>query len=670
MTKQYFHNSIKRGYSGYFAVLWPIVLLLPLVYFPLPLILFGHPWKVELVTSFLLGISLIHLLLKSLNNRFFLAISPQAILWIITPYVLFIFWSALSVCWAGSALSVGHHTLLWFCYLIFFFFAIQVAANRKSLALNLFSLSVIIGIITALCIIEYTFATEITEVFGFRYARFAEMNASVLPLFFSFVLRLKRRHLGWAILMTALVWLALLFSLSRGALISAIAGLFIFILLRVLTRQTFAEKKRLILATAGIVLLAGLVQIPISGSNQQSQSMLSRLSIQNEDSSNSVQKNIRILFNSVGLKMFTNNVIKGVGADNFGLEFNKYRALFSNKIENRAIAEQKEELYPERAHNEYLQILAELGLIGGLFFAWLLVGIARFSFVALIKDRLLKSNILDHAAIAGMTAFLCSSLFSSFSFRLMQNGLVFFFLLAILLRSYSVQRNQEKISDFAKLNYWNPVSILIAIVLCFSLTAFSTFKAASQFFTFQGENEKNFEVAKSYFEKAERLDPANAAANLYLGVRLRDENQFQESSRQLKEAVAKGLNPMGSYSYLISSQVLANDFEEAKDTASEAVKIFPYSVFARARYGSLLEKLKLKDEAAEQYEIAKQLNKRQAETWQLLINEGSLVTIEKAKSNDEILSLDKLNPSDAIYAILSERQILHPEEKIKMEFNN
>jgi O-antigen ligase len=655
----------------YFALLWTIVLLLPLVYYPLPSVLFGHPWKVELVTSLLLALMLACLLFKIQNHKNLTPLSPTIISWIIIPCCLLIFWSGMSAFWAGSTLSVIHHTLLWFCYLIFFLFAIQIVSNRKLFALSIFSLSAVIGIIATLCIIEFTFATQITEVFGFRYARFAEMHASVLPLFFSFILRFKKKHLIWAILMTVLVWLAILFSLSRGALLSSVVGLSVFILIRILTRQTIAEKKRLILATAGIILIAGLVQIPFFSSSEQSQSMLARLNVQSDkDPGNSIQKNIRLLFNRVGLEMFTNNVLRGVGADNFGLEFNKYRASFSAKIENKAVAEQKEEILPERAHNEYLQILAELGLVGGALFAWFILGIARLEFITLKSDKLLASDVLNHAAIAGIIAFLCSSLFSSFSFRLMQNGLVFFFLLAILLRHSVIKRNQVNTPHTTPPNRLAPIFVSIAIVLCLSLTMFSVLKATSLFFTYQAEREADFDIAKSYFERAEMLDPANASANFFFGIRLRDENQFQESCAQLKGSVAKGLNTMGFYSHLTTSQILANDFKAAEKTTSEAVKIFPYSVFARARYGFMLKKLNMENESAEQYEIAKQLNKKQALTWWLLINEGALVAIEKAKSDSEILSLDKLNPNEAIFAVLTEREILHPEKKIKFEINN
>ncbi|HYP50560.1 MAG TPA: hypothetical protein VEQ34_06430, partial [Pyrinomonadaceae bacterium] len=128
------------------------------------------------------------------------------------------------------------------------------------------------------------------------------------------------------------------------------------------------------------------------------------------------------------------------------------------------------------------------------------------------------------------------------------------------------------------------------------------------------------------------------------------------------------INTTVSYSYLISAQTLSNDLEQAEKTNAEAVRIFPYSIFMRVRYASLLEKLHLKDESVKQYESARQLDKKQAETWRLLINNGAFAASQRAKTDKEILNLMELRPAPALYAILTEREILYPEEKSKFNF--
>ena len=315
-----------------------------------------------------------------------------------------------------------------------------------------------------------------------------------------------------------------------------------------------------------------------------------------------------------------------------------------------------------------LQILAELGIVGAIIFFCFLLGIARLGFAEIRKHGNDCYNILTHAAAAGICAFLISSFFSSFSFRLMQNGLVFFFLLAILLRKQfrakaEKQSLQSNITPATKFAFAS-----ISLVLCLSLTVFSALKATSQYLVYQGERESDLSAAQTYFERAALLDPANPSANISYGLRLLNENRYPESAAQLRRAVDKGLNTSVSYSYLITAQTLSNDLKQAEKTSAEAVRIFPFSVFTRVRHAYLLEKLHLTEESVKQYESARELDKKQAETWRILINNGALAASERAKTGEEILNLMELHPQPALYAVLTERELLYPEEKAKFNF--
>lgn len=664
-------NSTLRDNSlKWFSIVWAIAIIEPLVYFPDPSLLTGHPWKVELVISFILFVSLISYLLVQQKKKYAVSVSPQIVSYIIAPCCALILWSASSVFLAGSVPSVAHYTLVWACYLTFFLFAFYIVSDKRLFKISIIALGSVISIICLCCITEFVFEESIDETFGTRYGRYAEIFAALLPLFFSFVLRLNRKHLWWAIFVTAFLWLGLLFAMSRGSLFSSIVGLSVFILLRIFSNKTFTEKRRLIFAVIGLIFIVLLTQISLfSTNNEQKGSTFSRISIQGEkDLSNSLSQNVRFLYAGVGKEMFFDNYLVGVGADNFGLEFNKYRAVFSDSPGNKSTAQQQEQYLPERAHNEYLQILAELGIIGGIIILWLLYGIAKLGFAEIVKNRFERTNILTHSAIGGIVAFLVSSMFSSFSFRLMQNGLVFFFLLAILLRNFAVNKNQEKKYSLLVAPQLKLVFVSIALTACLSLTVFSGLKATSQYFVYQAERERNFEAAKSYYKNAILLDPANASANFLFGMRLLSEGKYQESALQLQQSVEKGINDTVSYSYLISAQTLANQPPKAINTASEAVRIFPYSVFLRVRYAALLNKSNEKDESENQLKIAKQLNKKQAETWWLLINNGSLKASQESRVNKEISSLDELTPNEGVYAVLAEREIVYPNEKTKFSF--
>ncbi|MDQ4120989.1 MAG: O-antigen ligase family protein [Acidobacteriota bacterium] len=670
--KETFPAKSKTAYSflKWICIIWSFVIAVPLIPFPAPSALVGHPWKVELAASAILSLLLICFLFQTRKEERPISISNQFFYWIFLPCCAFILWSAASAFWAGSYLSVTHHTLVWASYLIFFLLAARIVSDKKLFKISLASVGAVTAIVAASCVIEYTFASEIKETFGFRYSRYAEIFAALLPLAFAFVLRSREKRLILATSIAFALWLAVLFTTSRTALLASVVGLFVFFSLRIFSRKTAVEKKRLVLGGAGIVLLAVAVQFPIFSSVEEKATTISRFSSQVDKSAdNSVSQNIRLLFYQVGLEMFSHNRLQGVGADNFGLEFNKYRESFSANPENRTLAGQQDWRLPERAHNEYLQILTELGVVGGIIFSCFIFGIAKLSFTEIKKPKSDRYNILTHSATAGIVAFLVSSFFSSFSFRLMQNGLVFFFLLAILLRKHFLKKVEEKSVQFYLPRQAKLAFASISLALCLSLTIFSSLKAASQYFVYQGERQSDFETAKIYFEQAAVLDPANAAADFSYGLRLLNENHYQESAAQLREAIEKGLNTTVCYSYLISAQTLSNELEQAEKTNAEAVRIFPYSVFIRVRYASLLEKLHLTDESVKQYELARQLDKKQAETWRVLINNGATVASRRARTDTEILNLMELYPSPALYAVLTEREILYPEEKAKLDFS-
>jgi predicted Zn-dependent protease len=233
----------------------------------------------------------------------------------------------------------------------------------------------------------------------------------------------------------------------------------------------------------------------------------------------------------------------------------------------------------------------------------------------------------------------------------MQNGLVFFFLVAILLRNYVVEKNQEKQNNLLIAPRLKLLFISIALVACLSLTFFSALKAASKFFVYQAEKQESFEVATSYYKNAIFLDPANSLANYSYGIRLLKERNYFDSASQIQQSVEKGLNASVSYSYLVSSQLSANQIQPALKTNSDAIKIFPYSVFLRVRYAAMLKKLHREEEFNEQFKIAEQLNKRQARSWILLINKGALALAQESLNNKEILSLTELHPNQAINSI-------------------
>lgn len=653
----------------WFTVAWTFVIILPLIYFPASSLLTGHPWKVELGISLLLFplTIFLHNFLKQQNELIIFSNSFQSN--IIIPCVLFTVWSGLSMFWASSVLSVMHHTLVWCVYLICFIFLCSVISRKRILRHHLLVLSTILTIIAFLSIIEFLFSGEIGKVFGFRYSRYTEIFAAIIPLITVFVIRSKGKYYIFSCLALGVLWLSILFVGNRTSLIAVIATMSVFFLARVLLTKNAFEKKRLAVSASIFVIIFIFLQLPFVNTLTQNDGTLSKIKVYSKaDASNSVSQNVRLFYYDVGLEMFSDNYLKGVGADNFGIRFNRYRAVYSAKGQNSALLNHQEELTAERTHNEYLQIVTELGLVGGLLFLLILTGIFRLGIYAPFKNKKVHSDILTQAAIAGVFAFLISSLFSSYSFRLMQNGLVFFFLVSIILRKHIKIIDKPEYLEKIPAPNFQFLSLALSLTVCFALAAFSASKATSQFLTYQAERTQNAEDSKTLLKKATVFDPDNAAAYFLHGFVNLNEKNYSESAAYFDKSIHRGLNSSVEYSYLMSAQILNNDLDAAEQTALKNVEIFPYSVFARTRYAAILKMRNKSKESNEQLAFAHRINADEAKTWWILLTEGARIAGEKSVRDAGVLKLYRLLPQEGIHAYLIERETLHPEEKVQFNF--
>ena len=236
----------------------------------------------------------------------------------------------------------------------------------------------------------------------------------------------------------SLGWVAAQLSLSKAAFISGAVGfvlLFVFLLAR---GDKSSRPATLKLASAWLVLTI----IFQAGFSFFSAVPATTQYITGSADATRETSSMRVFTWKVTGQMIADAPLLGVGADNFGARFNDGRRSYVKaSSEDPANAIGEDYLF-ERAHNEYLQIFAELGTIGILLFA------AIFGCLAWVTGRAVLSKVpLDPllcGAIGGMAAFAVSSLFTSFSFRAAQNGIVFFLVMAVV--NEAVWRNST--TDF------------------------------------------------------------------------------------------------------------------------------------------------------------------------------------------------------------------------------
>ncbi|MFN0139814.1 MAG: O-antigen ligase family protein [Pyrinomonadaceae bacterium] len=645
MTSSLLSGQFIKHFS--LLALWPLVLLTPLVPFAAPSILVGHPWKPELFLSLLLIAAIVVRITRSKGDSSLLAINPITI-----GIAGFVVWSGMSVFWAASANSVFHHTFVWAAYLVFLLLLSNSILDRRFFVTSAYVLGVVAMIVSINCVIEYVLREQIDQIFGFRYGRYSEVWAAVIPLFLAFTVRSSGVKMVLSVAVTSLMWLAVLFSTSRTSLAATVGGVCLFFVAFLITRQSRSQFKKLALAVGLLFVFGVVTQLPIfRAQNEHKVTTFDRIATSSEsDAGNSLGQNIRFLFAAVGLEMLRSNPLVGVGADNFGIEFNKYRATISAKSANAGLVTGNEDAIPERAHNEYLQVATELGIVGALIFASFLIAVVWLG-IRLLRDSL---DVYKLAAASGIVAFLFSSLFSSYSFRLVQNGVVFFFLVALLISKPSPKPRGSRL-------------VLVAgLGVCVCLAVFSSMKAASQYMTYRGETNADIAASLDDLRTAEKLDSANAAGSYVAASRLLTASRYGEAAVHFQTAIDKGIGTSATYSYLISSHSLNGNDQAALESAAAAVKTFPYSTFLLTRYSVLLEKAGNAAEAQAQFLGAQEIDARQAETWRIFITQGARVAAEAGRKGVGIPLMADLYPQDGLYAMLAERQILHPEERYTM----
>jgi O-antigen ligase len=550
-------------------------------------------------------------------------------------------------------------------YIVFLFFAFRSLNDPRLIRSILYVLGGVAFVISVNCTIEYLVRERIDPTFGFRYGRYAEIFAAILPLYFAISLRSGGRRLVLSLSVTSLMWLAVLFSTSRGSLAAMLVGMTVFSLALLASKPGRACAKRLVLVAGWLLVLGIATQLPaLISPNEQKSSTFGRIATSPEsDPGNSLGRNIRFLFLTVGLEMFSQHPMIGVGADNFGLEFNKYRAIVSARPEKRSIVERNEDAIPERAHNEYLQVVSELGIPGGLIFGAFILGVAALTIGVLRRRGSTSGDLIVLAAVAGIVAFLVSSAYSSFSFRLAQNGVIFFFLLSLTLGN--IPRRPAKASS--RPFHFGLVTAVatLALCCCLALAIFSSSKAASQYSASRAESESDFDLAQRRFKDAIRLDGSDAGARFGYASLLLNNFGYQTAAIEYRDSINKGVGTSAAYSYLISAHSLAGEKTAALDAAAEAVKVFPYSVFLLTRYGVLLESSGQTAESEIQFQKAQNIDARQADTWRLFITLGARKAAEAGRSGVGIPLLADLYPQSGLYAVLAERQIIHPEERYR-----
>ncbi|HEX6125140.1 MAG TPA: O-antigen ligase family protein, partial [Pyrinomonadaceae bacterium] len=622
---------------------------------------FIHMWRVETTASVVLLSTLVWFALRLKHKQTVIAIPAEEWWLIILPIAAFILWGGVSAFWAESWKSAIHHSLIWTEYLIFYVIFRRMLERGHNLAalLSVFIFTLILYSLPAISeFCAYLWFGGGTTI-GVRFAKYGEQIVTVLPIVLLAVLRMRGKQFAAGVLGVTLMWLLVFCSMGRANYMLFGAGVIVMLAVVMIVKRYRRYTPRF----AVLILILALAPLPLNLfsvlSADSDVSAVGRFG-QTEALANS--NNFRKLMMSVAGEMIRANPIAGIGADNFGMQVNRYREVYGAANPHDANLANAEDQIPSHAHNELLQIMAELGVIGLAIISWLLVGISVFAVRAL--RNLGSGSLYPLAAVLGLGMFLGSSLVSSYSFRVMQNGIVFFFVLAVAakagarFRPIKVKPNNVLLS---------PVQLRFAsiagVIACLGLITYSMIRVTSVLVNTRANQTQAMNDARQLYETAMWLDDENPDARHNFGMRLFRRQRYAEAVPYLEAAVQLGRASSAELSYLATAKTLSGDPSGAETTMKLAADMYPRSPFVLTRYATLIESHGKQAEADIAFDRAIKINRRAATTWRAVIISGPKALSEMAARDESYMHVMELKPESSIYAVVTERYIRHPEEQ-------
>ncbi|MBA2527161.1 MAG: O-antigen ligase family protein [Pyrinomonadaceae bacterium] len=649
------------------GALWPLVLLAPhFPGIPRPSI-GGLPWRQELGLSLLLTVAL-GLLIKVGQNEKITRID-RGTLPVLFTFGVFVCWTLSSAVWATNTYAAIHLGMQWSIYLVFFFLMNSILRNPKLMRASFVALAAVIWVLAIACAIESWFGAPLTDG-NLRNdlkpilrgsGGFGEIMAMAAILFAALSLQANRR--GRALVFGAsamMAWLATLQSLERAPLVGATAGFCLLIAGSVITKPTGRRPwGRLGLMVGALGLILFFQSLPLSNAepNAATPSTVGRFTLDlNDDAS----ARARFLFWGVGLEMARAHPLLGVGGNNYEAAYATARTQFSARYPNSSLVALNEHLLTVYAHNEYLQLMTELGFIGLLLFVLFSLSLVAALWRALNQ----RSQILPALGAGGaMLAFAVSSGASGSSFRYFGGGLVFFFGAAILTRIAAGAQTSSPNKSKAPVHPGGALRQVMTLGLCaLMLLTTSVLSTQGAGTVLHGLAQVSPEPAKAeaYYQSSLRVYPASPATHFGYGIWLYNNRRGAEAVPHLRHAVENGFNSSICYAYLAGAADSAGDLTLAERTLATAVRVYPASVFLLVRHAAALARNGRGTESKEVFSRAFLLDPRGARGWQQLIDNDIDAAYIAAKQDVNIALPGELYPEAAVFEVLQENEQRFP----------
>ena len=531
-----------------------LIILTPLAFYPYLVRIF-NPAK-ELIFEFLVIIGLMLWGFKILEKEE-LKFVPSILN---LPIFSFMAICILSIIWSNSLFVTLQELPLFLAGPLLYFIVINNIDNEQQIS-HILNISLIIGGLFGIYgILQYKgidFSFWIrnlgrNKVFGLfgNVNYFAEYLIVLLPLAISlfFVCRNKVYKI---LLLGGILAIggSLVLTFTRGSYLAiGVSSLFMFFLYLVNQGKNFIKehKKIFIFILALIILITFLFTLPnpLNKSGTVISNIKGRISITQLIKDYSLRRRFATWkFTTLIIKDYP---ILGSGLGTFKYNSLNYQARFFDQGENRS-------LYPygiaDKAHNEYLQLGAEIGVLGLGIFLWIVITYFNYGIKHLkrIKDKYKQGIIIG--LMGGIIAVLVDAIFG-FPLHLSATLVLFWLTIGLTITIIKIEVNAENINlnkkqkkagdkDNDNIYRFKPILYLSMILLAIILSIIIACPFIAQTYWYKGFKEiekENWDEAIKIYEKALKWNPYLGEIYYDIGKILQNKELYGVSREYLEKA--------------------------------------------------------------------------------------------------------------------------------------
>lgn len=536
-----------------------LIILVPIVFYPYIINIF-HPAK-ELTATLLVVIGMMFWGFKIIDKEKMQFISTPLNL----PVLGFMAICALSLFWSDSPFISLKELPLFLAGPLLYFMVVNNVHNEKQINRIIGTVIIVGALFGVYGILQYNGIdflfwvgnVERGKVFGLfgNAGYFAEYLILPLPIAVSLFLVSKNKIIKLLLLIGILTMAsAIALTFTRTPYLSLVISFIFMLLLFVISRgkRLFKENKKIIIIIlTTIVLIISLFVIPTSLNEKGTvlSKIKERVSISQLGSEFFTGRRVAIW--KYTIPMIKDYPLLGSGIGTYKYNTLKYQAIFFDQGENRS-------LYPhgfaDKTHNEYLQLWAELGVIGLVMFLWLIISYFNYGFKTLRK---IKNNYRQGIIIGLMGSIIAFLVDAIFWFPMHQpaNIVLFWLILGLTFselrdnevcidKKIQIQKNiKEKTKKEKDDNIFRFKPLLyISIILLIAFTCFTVARPfMAQIYWYYGNEEiknNNFNKSIKIYEKALKYDPYLGQAYYDLGLILNNKG-FSNAAQEYFEKAEK-----------------------------------------------------------------------------------------------------------------------------------